>query len=397
MAVVGSRNFHGALEWVTVLGFLGTLTVVGACSLLPQRSAGGKTTSLGATIAPQLSPQGLSQLPTQFRAYFDEHFAFRPELVRAYGLLNVRVLRTSSSDEVVLGKQGWLFFSGDNGIRDYRSVKPFSNQELETWAATLERRRQWLAARGCRYVFTVVPNSQTIYSEYLPETINRVRQESRLDQLLTHLRAHTQVTAVDLRPALFTAKRSSEHELYHRTDTHWNPLGAFYGYQELARSFKSDFPTLRPLSRADFEVVTRVSPGGDLARMLGLQPDLQEKAVEVVWKKPRRAQVVGTVKQAASRDMRYERLLRTACPGAPISRVVMFRDSQAGALIPYLGEHFGQATYVWTDNDQFDCSLVEQEHPQLVIEEIVERKLMRAAPASQPCEMNGPASVGQPG
>lgn len=384
MALEQSKSRGSLSEWLTVVGFFGVLGLAGICSLGVRNG----TRSVGSVIAGQLSAHGLPELPPKFRAYFDENFAFRPELVRGYGRLNVSLLRTSSSQQVVLGKDGWLFFSGDNALRDYRNVKPFTEAELNTWAGTLENRRKWLAARGCRYLFTVVPNSQTLYPEFMPPALNRVGEQSRWDQLLAHLQQHTQVTAVDLRPALREAKASSAYELYHRTDTHWNLLGGFHGYRQLARVLETDFPALRPLELDDFTIIRKPGPGGDLSRMLGLQADLPEAAVTLDWKTPRRARIVGDTQEAQTRDIRFEHLLTTECPGAPIPRAVMFRDSQAGALIPFLSEAFGRATYVWTDGWEFDCELIERERPQVVIEEIVERKLMRTAPTPQPGERN---------
>jgi len=50
----------------------------------------------------------------------------------------------------------------------------------------------------------------------------RVRAVTRLDQLVAHLRAHSNVAVVDPRDALRTAKAGGI--LYLRTDTHWNDV-----------------------------------------------------------------------------------------------------------------------------------------------------------------------------
>ena len=61
-----------------------------------------------------------------------------------------------------------------------------------------------------------------------------------------------------------------------------------------------------------------------------------------------------------------------------LPRAVMFRDSFAGRLMPYLSEHFSRIVYLW-END-FDPEVVRQEHPQVVIQEYVARHLLVYAP-----------------
>ena len=42
--------------------------------------------------------------------YFQEHFAFRNELVTGNALLHGRLLETSTADGVIQGKNGWLYY-----------------------------------------------------------------------------------------------------------------------------------------------------------------------------------------------------------------------------------------------------------------------------------------------
>jgi hypothetical protein len=60
---------------------------------------------------------------------------------------------------------------------------------------------------------------------------------------------------------------------------------------------------------------------------------------------------------------------------------VIFRDSFASALVPFLSEHFSRAVYLW-QND-VDAQVVEQEHPDIVIQEIVGRHLHNFIPSPE--------------
>jgi hypothetical protein len=59
-----------------------------------------------------------------------------------------------------------------------------------------------------------------------------------------------------------------------------------------------------------------------------------------------------------------------------LPRAVIFHDAFAVFLVPYLAEHFSHATWVW--RPKFDGNLVRRLRPDIVIEERVERHLMRA-------------------
>ena len=54
-------------------------------------------------------------------------------------------------------------------------------------------------------------------------------------------------------------------------------------------------------------------------------------------------------------------------------KLLMFRDSFAIELIPYLSESFSRSVYVWAN--KVDFSMVDEEKPDLVILEMAERHL----------------------
>src|SRR5262249_28073941 len=124
--------------------------------------------------------------------------------------------------DVVLGRDGWLFYSGEGaGAEPFSGpTGSFTQQELIGYQRLLEQRRDWLAQRGVGYLFVVAPNKQSIYPEYLPPGCNLGPSQHRLDQFLAHMQQHSTVAVVDLRPALREAKRLAP--TYFKTDTHWN-------------------------------------------------------------------------------------------------------------------------------------------------------------------------------
>jgi len=63
-----------------------------------------------------------------------------------------------------------------------------------------------------------------------------------------------------------------------------------------------------------------------------------------------------------------------------LPRAVVFRDSFASRLAPYLSEHFGRVVYLWQNN--FDAEVIRRERPDVVIQQIVGRHLHYVSPYS---------------
>lgn len=310
-------------------------------------------------------------LPEKFKAYFEDHFGFRNTLIRWQALVKVRWLGVSSSAQVVLGKDGWLFYAAEHSIESYRGTDPLQPEQLAQWQRILESRRAWLARRNIRYLFTVAPDKHTIYPEYMPDSINKVRADSRLDQLIGYLREHSDIEILDLRPSLEAAKQ--RHRTYHLTDTHWNDYGGLIAYRAIIEELRKSFPGMEALSESDFEISTQERNGMGIAAILGLDDVLREDAI-----------VLRPLKSYHQFPGDASVMITHISDGkeSSLPRLVMFRDSFSSALIPYLDHHFSRAVYVW--DKRLDPKVIEAECPNVVIQEMVERFLMLDPPQDSP-------------
>jgi hypothetical protein len=247
--------------------------------------------------------------------------------------------------------------------------------ELESWRRTLEARRDWLAVRGIHFLFVVPPDKHTIYPEFLPPNLRPVRQQSRLDQLMAYLHEHSTVDTLDLRPALFQAKKDGQ--IYCKLDTHWNGLGAFIAHREIVRSLRKWFPDV-PVPELSLQHVTKQErTGGDLSRMLGLGSDLKDSYPIVNARPPQATIVTGAGEEILDPSALIE-VIVSERKNAPIGRAVILRDSFCTDLLPLLSEDFGRAAYLW--GSEFDPEKITAERPQVVIWELVERLLMKPPP-----------------
>jgi hypothetical protein len=307
--------------------------------------------------------------PRRFEAYWNDRFGLRPFLIRGHHRVKL-ALGIAPTDRAILGRRGWLFLRDNYGFDYYRTARPFPRAALLEWGRHFEHARSWLAARGIGYLLVVVPDKATIYPEFMPSRIRRVRTVSWSDELFAHLRAHTRVEVLDLRDALRAAK--GDGPVYWRTDTHWNDRGAFVGYQAIMGHLARGWPELAPLGPEAFELHARPVGGQDLAHVFGLPDVLTDEVQELRPRTPRRAREILAV---AKRPDYWRRLVTTRDDlGSGALRAVVVHDSFMRALQPFLSEHFGRVVYDW--RRQPDARLIETERPVVVIHELAERFLM---------------------
>jgi alginate O-acetyltransferase complex protein AlgJ len=316
------------------------------------------------------------------KTYFDTHFSFRGLLTRLHAWLKVRVFGVSSSTSVTLGKDGWLFYAGEQIVDDYRRIHPFTVPQLEQWTRLLKARHDWLRDRGIPYVVFVAPNPQTLYPEYMPDAIVRSNGPSRLDQLVSYAGAHGDVDILDLRPGLIAAKR--RERVYYKTDTHWNQLGGFVAYRELAEWLGKQFPLWRADTLEDFERRETPNWHGGLAYMLGDPRLFGETRVTFLPRRPVDVRSDGRPlgPDETSDAWVIRRLVVRESPGGELETALVFRDSFFSAPAQFLSLHFRRMVLVW--GKTLDPSIVERERPDVVIQEFVERGLMEPVPEDPP-------------
>jgi alginate O-acetyltransferase complex protein AlgJ len=360
-------------ERMIVVIFLAALSLplTGMVLNLDRDAPSGENRTLAVWPQFRWDAASLRALPEQLTRYFEDHFAFRVRLVRWQAIVRLQALGVSPSASVIKGRDGWLFYADDGAMEDYAEAPPFTDTELDVWRHTLQDTTDWLRAQGIVYLFVIPPDKHAIYPEYMPDTIRRAAI-SRIDQLVSHLRQHSTVRVVDLRPALLAAK--AHDRLYHLTDTHWNDRGAFVGYQSIVDALSEEIPGLRSASRSAFEPRVVRSAGLDLAGMLGLTEVLHEEDLVLVPRRPATARILEP--QHPNHRLTHARIVTEAPNHGP--RALVFMDSFGPGLVPFLSEDFSRVVYLWQDN--IDPQVVQQERPQVVIQEWVGRALSTQFP-----------------
>lgn len=320
--------------------------------------------------------RGFKSFATDVDGYFSDRFGFRTSLLKLCAFIQIRCLNTSLSSEVVIGKDGWLFYKTPQSF----GSDSLNNDTLEKWRQALERRQAWLGQRGIKYLFVVVPDKDGIYPEFLPDKLHRAGGLSPVEQLVGHMASRSDVPILALRDVILEAKHSSAERLYFRQDSHWNSLGAFVGSQKMIERLGQWFPDLKPLDRSEFRVVSRYTRG-DLARMMNA-PDFSASDEPTLEPADSASTSIETFTLPGVQQPRERMPFTVKTARSPTAlRAVLWRDSFGAGLVPFLPQHFSSTTFVSIEDNsvQFEkavADVIVRAQPDVVIEERAERRLL---------------------
>jgi alginate O-acetyltransferase complex protein AlgJ len=308
-------------------------------------------------------------LPKMFDSYVNDRFGLRKQLVHANSLMRYR-LGLSSTKEVVIGKDGWLFYTADKLMEQHTGADVFTPAELDYWVKQMEADRDWLAKRGIAFYILIAPDKNTIYPEKLPDYPRGA--VTRIDQLAARLKS-SDLQFIDPREQLLRVKAAGEM-VYTPGDTHWSERGAFVAYQMLMERIVKQFPSVSPLVLDDFKISYGTPAASDMAYILGLDNDLhyQVERMTPTWKSHQVAPQATT-----SRAGWGWRVTENKNDLADRPRLLVFGDSFTDYVLgpTMLYETFRDP--VWTHNNggTFNFNLVEETKPDIVLVQFAERYL----------------------
>jgi len=326
---------------------------------------------------PEFRLKSLRKFSKEFEQYFNDRIPFRDLLIFTNSFLKMRYLGTSPVPKVIIGKEGWLFYRGDNVANvaeGYFLAAPLRKEQLALLQVYLEAKRDWLAERGIKYLFVIAPDKQSIYPEFLPDSYYRAA--SHIDQLKEYLKTNSDIDIVDLRQPLLRAKR--DYPVFYKSDTHWNEYGAFISCIEIIKSLTNYFPTLQIPQLSDYPIRYETVNGRDLADMLAMGNFISEavpRPIRLTSQMHYQDEPSHGIPITAKIDPQVP--FATERMGGELPRGVMFGDSFSVSIGPFLSESFSRIAYVHIHLSSLALQqkVIEQETPNVVIDEIVERSM----------------------
>jgi alginate O-acetyltransferase complex protein AlgJ len=303
-----------------------------------------------------------------FDLWFADRVGFRYPLIYVGTNFHIGLLHRPLDRHIVFGREGWMYWTDDRDttpatMADSRGKLRFTPTEVKRIDAQLRAEHDRFAACGTPSAVFIAPNKQSIYGEFLINADAGV-PSTRFDALLDELSAPAKDMIIDPRPIMRAAKRMhAPVRLYNKTETHWNFLGAYYGYlaiiEKIAPMIKLAHPEL--VSLDNYQITAEPYPGGDMATRVLFSPwRFADENVSLTPKLP----IAGPGEVQIDQGHFIYRNPRGT------GRLVLFGDSFAFHLVPFLAQHFAEVhRYV---GEEFNGSVVARHRPDVVLFETLE-------------------------
>lgn len=284
--------------------------------------------------------------------YFDNHFAFRSELVSLDAWVRTSFLNVSPVSDVIVGENGWLYYTAT--LDDFQHKNPISDRMLFNIAHNLSLMQDYTESLGMKFLFTVAPNKNSLYSENMPQRLRyRVEALSDMERLLFWLERE-QINYVDL----YSLFGGQDEILYYKRDSHWNRKGAVMVYNALLDYCGKEHETYE-----DSQTQITNDYYGDLNKMLfpvGAKPE-----EDIIY-------TGGNTWIYSLGETVEDNLIITECAEGS-QNLLMYRDSFGNSLLPLMAGEFSQA--VFSKRVPYSMTDLAIYWPDIVIVEKVERHL----------------------
>lgn len=284
-------------------------------------------------------------------------------------VINVSKDESRDTKPVYVGKKNHLQY--DQTLDDYLGINLFSDDELADMRKGAEKLQKKLTDAGLKteLIIFIAPNPATIYPEHMPDILVNQKQsdDSRSKQIVRAFEdSHVKV----IFPYQRLIREKRDYMLYFWSDTHWNELGAYYGYCELFEYIGEKFPDAKPISESELNISETTMYGGDIvSNMLFFDSYSYTSTTTMVsFKNPKavRTELVGDPGTGSEIWVKED--------GKDRPTIVMYRDSFSVAMIGPISETAGKFIINPMWDFRIDMEYLKKVKPDYLIIEKVERE-----------------------
>ena len=316
-------------------------------------------------LRPELTLENYGTFSNEYTAFFNDSLQFRNNLIQLNSWIDYFLFKRSASNDVIVGDNGWLFYSkvadGDP-IRCYKGTNLYSEEGLEAIAQNLIKQRDFLKEQGKEFAILIVPNKERIYPEYMPEKYGKVPADNYgVLQIYHYLSENTDLNVVYPYDELMDAKDKVSENIWYKTDTHWNFIGGYVGASALLEKLGIDMPKIND---DEMSICEDDEFSGDLAGLLNLSKQLKNSDLEY--------SIEGyPLNNREELEWDYNGVIRYRATNADPRKLFLIRDSFGSQMALYMGSQFSESvfrnrfSYTYEDILEYD--------PDIVIYETVER------------------------
>ncbi len=330
-----------------------------------------------AIVMPNISLNGVvsPEFYTAVEQYFNDHFVFRPQLVKTKSWVDYYMFKTAVTPEVYIGTNGWLYYRGE--LSDYLKNSCNDQDGMRHLAKQLHELENVIESSGRKFLFIVAPNKSTIYPEYVGLARSPSRcNKSRYDLLLESFQEYPVSNFVRLDLLLLNAK--DEHQVYFNDDTHWSIYAATIVSKAILNHLAPDLWTeYFPEIELDLREKT-----GDLYIMLAL--GITEKRESFKTITYRSKVEIENRKPLENGLPRYRITAKSSYAEPLLPRMIIYRDSFMNTPLTILKGCCRQLDVYWTHDLPHPEAVEDLQASEIVLLEIVERdlKFLKIDPAA---------------
>lgn len=142
------------------------------------------------------------------------------------------------TQKVITGQNGWLFYNNENDDYNYFSgVKTYSENNIEKIVEVIKENQEFCNKNGIKLIIAIPPNKSTIYPEYYNKYVNKKDSDNNYLILRNIISRNFDIPLAMSFESLIESKK--EYQLYYKTDTHWNRVGAYIFYKDISNFVKN--------------------------------------------------------------------------------------------------------------------------------------------------------------
>lgn len=178
---------------------------------------------------------------SELKAWFEDNMGFRGFIIKNNEYLQYKIFHVLTNQAIILGKDNWLFRLGVKNIkeyvRNYQNLNLIQEEDLPRYARNFQILSDYLKTLDIPFITMICPSKETIYPESMPNTIYRVGDRSRTDQLITYLE-QLDIDAFTPKKA-FLENKMKKVLFYQNYDIfHWNEAGVLVAYQSFIERYQ---------------------------------------------------------------------------------------------------------------------------------------------------------------
>ena len=288
------------------------------------------------------------------------------------------------TSEVLLGEGEFLFptvdeETGYNYVADYFGELKPTDIELNRYFNGISELTEEYREHGTEIYFIIIPNSQTVYPELMPDYMGNISENTRLKTVTRYLGKRAVQNYLDLTDALHAAKENGE--LYNNTEDSLNSRGAYYAYRAVINKLPSFIrKEITPVELNAGDLVHHTTVGKVLARKTSLENEIKNRTVSLSTDFVQKYQIYLSFEDYEY-DMAYaKRNYKDELPTMPRIQFQFSSEWDKIIMIDYFSNTFGNTIY--RTSPELNPTVIGKTDPAYVICFIHEKDLHMLADGS---------------